>query len=75
MKFRTVENQSDVLLRKERRTAVQHNNFPLEDLKGNIVAKERRVDNSTIVEGLEITETNISQAEFQEYFIKQENES
>jgi len=74
MKYRTVENYSDVLLRKERRSAVQLNHFPLEDLKGNIIGKERRVDSSTHVAGLEITETNISQAEFQEYFNKQENE-
>ncbi len=74
MKYRTIENDVDVLLRKERRSAVQLNNFPLEDLKGNIIKSERRVDSSTIVAGLEITETNISQAEFQEYFSKQEIE-
>lgn len=71
MKYRTIEGSSEVSLRKERRTAVQLNTFPVEDLKGNIVLKERRADAAERVAGLEITETNISQAEFQEYFDKQ----
>ena len=71
MKFRTIEGTTDVSLRKERRSAVQLNTFPIEDLKGNIIRKERRKDVTERVAGLEITETNISQAEFQEYFDKQ----
>ncbi len=70
MKYRTIEGTSDVSLRKERRSAVQLNTFPIEDLKGNIIHKERRRDVTERVAGLEITETNISQAEFQEYFDK-----
>lgn len=70
MKYRTIEGSSEVSLRKERRTAVQLNTFPVEDLKGNIVLKERRADAAERIAGLEITETNISQAEFQEYFDK-----
>ena len=71
MKYRTIEGTTDVSLRKERRSAVQLNTFPIEDLKGNIIRKERRKDVTERVAGLEITETNISQAEFQEYFDKQ----
>ena len=70
MKYRTIEGSTDVSLRKERRTAVQLNTFPVEDLKGNIILKERRADITERIAGLEITETNISQAEFQEYFDK-----
>ena len=73
MKYRTIENVSDVTLRKERRSAVQLNTFPLEDLKGNIIEKERRINGPYEIAGVEITETNISQAEFQEYFKKQED--
>ena len=71
MKYRTIEGSRDVSLRKERRSAVQLNTFPMEDLKGNIIRKERRKDTTERVGGVEITETNISQAEFQEYFDKQ----
>lgn len=71
MKYRTIEGTTDVSLRKERRSAVQLNNFPVEDLQGNIVFEERRADAAERIAGLEITETNISQAEFQEYFDKQ----
>ena len=71
MKYRTIEGSADVSLRKERRSAVQLNTFPFEDLKGNIVPKERRKNIAERIAGLEITETNISQAEFQEYFDKQ----
>lgn len=71
MKYRTIEGTTDVSLRKERRSAVQLNNFPVEDLQGNIIFEERRVDVTERIAGLEITETNISQAEFQEYFDKQ----
>ena len=70
MKFRTIESPSEVSLRKERRSVTQLNNFPFEDLNGNTVYKERRKNTATQVGGLEITETNISQAEFQEYFNK-----
>jgi len=73
MKYRTIEGSTDVSLRKERRSAVQLNTFPIEDLQGNIIHEDRRVEMAEIVEGVEITETNISQAEFQEYFEKQES--
>jgi hypothetical protein len=70
MKYRTIEGTTDVSLRKERRSAVQLNTFPFEDLKGNIVLKERRKNIAERIAGLEITESNISHAEFQEYFEK-----
>ncbi len=69
MKYRTIENTANVLLRRERRSAVPACEFPLEDLNGNIVLTDRRaspVEDKTL--GLEVTETKISQAEFQEYF-------
>ena len=68
MRYRTVENSEHVRLRRERRSAVQTNEFPLEDLNGNIVTKDRRVTPERRIEGVDITEAKISQAEFQEYF-------
>ncbi len=68
MKYRTIENTANVQLRRERRSALQHNVFPLEDLNGNTVNKNRRATKEGQVIGLEVTETKISQAEFQEYF-------
>ena len=70
MKYRTIENVSQVRLRNERRTLVQHNKFPLEDLMGKIVTKDRRANPDRRIEGLDVTETTISQIEFQEYFDK-----
>jgi hypothetical protein len=68
MKYRTIEDPAKVRLRRERRSAFQSNEFPLEDLKGNVVAKNRRAILESQAKGLEVTETKISQAEFQEYF-------
>lgn len=73
MKYRTIENSANVQLRRERRSALQDNEFPLEDLNGNTVDKNRRASQQGPVIGLEVTETKISQAEFQEYFDKLEN--
>ena len=70
MKYRTIENASQVRLRNERRTLVQHNKFPLEDLMGKIVTKDRRANPDRRIEGLDVTETTIYQIEFQEYFDK-----
>ena len=70
MKFRTIESPSEVSLRSERRSIAQLNEFPLEDLNGNTIYQDRRKNTATQIGGLEITETNISQAEFQEYFEK-----
>lgn len=68
MKYRTIEDSANVRLRRERRSALQSHKFPLEDLKGNIVNKNRRITQESRTIGLEVTETKISQAEFQEYF-------
>ncbi len=68
MKYRTIEDSANVRLRRERRSALQSHEFPLEDLKGNIVNKNRRFTQESRILGLEVTETKISQAEFQEYF-------
>jgi len=68
MKYRTIENPAHTRLRRERRSGVQLSKFPLEDLNGKIVAKERRVNPDRRAEGVEVTETKISRAEFQEYF-------
>lgn len=73
MKYRTIENTANVQLRRERRSAAQINQFPLEDLSGNIVTENRRAAQEEIIKGLEVTETNISQAEFQEYFDNQQD--
>ena len=71
MLYRTIENASQVRLRRERRTPAQHNEFPLEDLMGNTVIKNRRANPDRRTEGLEVSETKISQIEFQEYFKNQ----
>ncbi|QMU60709.1 MAG: hypothetical protein GKR92_02960 [Gammaproteobacteria bacterium] len=68
MKYRTIEDSANVRLRRERRSALQSHEFPLEDLKGNLVNKNRRNSQESRIVGLEVTETKISQAEFQEYF-------
>lgn len=73
MKYRTIENSANVQLRRERRSTLQSNEFPLEDLKGNTVIKNRRVILEEKKIGLEVTETKISQAEFQEYFDNLQN--
>ena len=52
MKYRTIENASQVRLRNERRTLVQHNKFPLEDLMGKIVTKDRRANPDRRIEGV-----------------------
>lgn len=68
MKYRTIENSANVQLRRERRSAFQSNVFPLEDLKGNTVIKNRRAIRGGQRIGFEVTETKISQVEFLEYF-------
>jgi len=68
MKYRTIENTSNVVLRRERRSVSQIGEFPLEDLNGNTVIENRRATREGLAIGLEVTETKISQAEFQEYF-------
>ncbi len=67
MQYRTIENTSHVRLRRERRSAVQINEFPLEDLNGKFIVEERRVTPDCRAEGLDVTEAEISQTEFQEY--------
>ena len=68
MIYRTVENPAHARLRRERRSAVQMNEFPLEDLHRNIIVKDRRVNADHRTEGFEVTETKMSRAEFQECF-------
>ena len=68
MLYRTIDNKRKRTLKQKRRSASQLNTFPFEDLKENIVLKERRATLDKRDEGLEVTEVKISQAEFQEYF-------
>jgi len=70
MKYRTVENPEHVRLRRERRSILQISEFPFEDLNGNVIVKERREIFDRRTEGLEVTETAMSRAEFQKYFDK-----
>ena len=70
MIYRTVENPEYVRLRRERRSVVQISEFPFEDLNGNVIVKDRREIFDRRTEGLEVTETTMSRAEFQEYFDK-----
>ncbi len=73
MKFRTVESSAMVRLRRERRSAIQNNEFPLEDLQGNKIFKNRRAPQEEEILGIEVTDIKISQAEFLEYFSDQLN--
>ena len=67
MRYRTMENSTYVRLRRDRRSLEQLNEFPLEDLNGNMVFSDRRTTIDRRTEGLDVTEAKISQAEFQEY--------
>lgn len=67
MLYRTVGNSEYVRLRRERRSVHQINEFPLEDLNGNLIFEERRIIPDRRVEGLEVTESEISLAKFKEY--------
>ena len=73
MKYRTIESSANVRLRRERRSAVQNNEFPLEDLQGNIVIENRRAPQESEIKGIEVTDIKISKAEFLEYFNKIQN--
>ena len=42
--------------------------FPIRDSKGDLVTKERRTIANRRTEGLELTVSNISKKEFDEYF-------
>ncbi len=75
MKYRTIENSTHAMLRHDRRTANQSIEFPLEDLNGNIVSAERREFHERRSTGVEVTETEISQEEFQEYFLTHDAEA
>ncbi len=70
MKYRTIEFSTHMRLHRERRSTNQPNKFPLEDLDGNIILKDRRVISDLSAEGMEVTEAKISKAEFQKYFEK-----
>ena len=70
MQYRTEEKPTYVRLRRERRSKAQLNKFPLEDLTGEIVTEERRANPDCRTEGISVSETKISQKEFQEYFAK-----
>ena len=64
MRFRTVTNSENVFLYCERRSPAQNNEFPLKDLDGNIIYKDRRATIGTLEEGLEISESNITETDF-----------
>ena len=68
MKYRTLENNGQVCLRRERRSGEQYNKLPLEDLNGNKIVNERRIIPDHRTDGLEVIETNLSQDEFQKHF-------
>ena len=70
MRYRTMSTKTFTRLSCERRSIKQVDKFPIEDLNGNIITKDRRVKSNSQAEGVEVTESKISQAEFQEYFEK-----
>ena len=55
---------------KDRRSANLNVSFPLRDSHGIIVATDRRVSCDRRTDGLELTETNLSQKVFQAVFKK-----
>ncbi len=55
---------------KDRRSANLNVSFPLRDIHGIIVATDRRVSCDLRTDGLELTETNLSQKVFQAIFRK-----
>lgn len=55
---------------KNRRAANLNVNFPLRDSQGIIVAKNRRISCDRRTDGLELTETNLSQKVFQAIYKK-----
>lgn len=64
MRYRTVENFDYVHLCRERRSTSQTKDFPLQDQKGNTITEERRETHNCETEGLEVSESDISQMEF-----------
>ena len=68
MLYRTIENDANFRLRRDRRSSRQLNEFPIEDLNGNIIIEERRVTPDRRSEGMKVTESKISQKDFQAYF-------
>ena len=55
---------------KDRRVSTETPTFPLRDSQGIIVASDRRVSCDRRTDGLELTELNISQKNFQVAFKK-----
>ena len=70
MRYRNMSTKTSTRLSRERRSIKQVDKFPIEDLNGNIITKDRRAKSNSESEGVEVTETKLSQAEFQEYFDK-----
>lgn len=64
MRYRTVETSESVISCHERRSVEQTNKFPLEDQNGKVIVQERRATHSYEDEGLEVTESDISELEF-----------
>lgn len=54
----------------DRRIANLNATFPLRDSQGIIVAKDRRINCDRRTDGLELTETNLSQKVFQAIYKK-----
>jgi len=54
----------------DRRKATNTASFPLRDSNGILVATSRRVNADRRTEGLDVTESNLSKAQFNQYFEK-----
>lgn len=65
-----MKHKIDLRSGKERRVANRDVKFPLRDSKGIIIAKDRRVISDRRADGLEVTESNLSQAAFDKHFEK-----
>lgn len=73
MRYRTVEKTKSVYLRQERRSVIQITKFPFKDSEGNLIVNDRRITHSVGTEGLDVTETNISQIEFDPLLLTHES--
>ncbi|MGH1538661.1 MAG: hypothetical protein ACRBDX_11545 [Gammaproteobacteria bacterium] len=57
----------------DRRISKQSASFPLRDSQGILVAADRRICADRRTNGLEVTESDLSKDEFNDYFLKFQN--
>ncbi len=68
-----MNNEINMRSGNERRIAKRTVTFPLHDSQGNLITKDRRINPDRRSSGLEVTESKISQAAFNDHFKKYKN--